>query len=219
MSASFIHDVPSQRVVFAAGAIAQVADEAARLGVRRALVVATPGSGARLGQRLVEPLGACRRPARPGGHPRSQAGRGRGLAAARAAKADGLIAAGGGAAIGLAKIIARDLSVPILAVPTTYSGSEATPIWGTSEGERKFTGRTMACCRAASCTIRISPWIAGGGERRERAQRARPLRRRPVGAGSHPGDGCLRGRGGAALCRPSAARRRRRIGPRRAANV
>ena len=199
MSASFIHDVPSQRVVFAAGAIAQVADEAARLGVRRALVVATPGSGARLGQRLVELW------ARAAGlhaqavihvpKPVADAG----LAAARAAKADGLIAAGGGAAIGLAKIIARDLSVPILAVPTTYSGSEATPIWGTSEGERKFTGRDNGVLPRSIVYDPDLPWIAGGGERRERAQRARPLRRRPVGAGSHPGDGCLRGRGGAAL--------------------
>jgi maleylacetate reductase len=64
-----------------------------------------------------------------------------GLAAARAVRADGLVAAGGGAAIGLAKIIARDLSLPILALPTTYSGSEATPVWGVSDGERKFTGR------------------------------------------------------------------------------
>ena len=51
------------------------------------------------------------------------------------------MAAGGGAAIGLAKIIARDRALPILAVPTTYSGSEATAIWGMSEGERKFTGK------------------------------------------------------------------------------
>jgi maleylacetate reductase len=64
-----------------------------------------------------------------------------GLAAAREAKADGLVAAGGGAAIGLAKIIARDLELPIIAVPTTYSGSEATTIWGVSDGELKFTGR------------------------------------------------------------------------------
>ena len=64
-----------------------------------------------------------------------------GLAAARAAQADGLVAVGGGAAIGLAKIIARDLALPILAVPTTYSGSEATAIWGLSDGERKLTGR------------------------------------------------------------------------------
>ncbi|MFL6833652.1 MAG: iron-containing alcohol dehydrogenase, partial [Xanthobacteraceae bacterium] len=45
------------------------------------------------------------------------------------------------AAIGLAKIIARDLGLPIIAVPTTYSGSEATAIWGLSDGERKFTGK------------------------------------------------------------------------------
>ncbi len=64
-----------------------------------------------------------------------------GLAAARETRADGLVAAGGGAAIGLAKIVARDTGLPILAVPTTYAGSEATPIWGMSEGERKFTGR------------------------------------------------------------------------------
>ena len=53
-----------------------------------------------------------------------------GLAAARDARADGVVAAGGGAAIGLAKIIARDLGLPVIAVPTTYSGSEATSIWG-----------------------------------------------------------------------------------------
>src|SRR5258707_10909915 len=29
------------------------------------------------------------------------------------------------------------------AVPTTYSGSEATAIWGMSEGERKFTGKDV----------------------------------------------------------------------------
>src|SRR6266545_6761737 len=142
MAASFVHDVPSQRVVFAAGAIARVADEAARLGVDRTLVIATPGSGARLGQRLVELLGARA----VGLHaqavihvPKPVADAD--LAAARDSGADGVVAAGGGAAIGLAKIIARDLDLPIIAVPTTYSGSEATSIWGMSEGERKFTGK------------------------------------------------------------------------------
>src|SRR6476659_9901685 len=140
MTASFVHEIPPQRVVFAAGAVARVADEAARLGMGRALVISTPGSGARLGARLVDILGARA----AGLHaqavvhvPRAVAERG--LAAA--ASADGLVAAGGGAAIGLAKIIARDRSLPILAVPTTYSGSEATAIWGMSEGERKFTGK------------------------------------------------------------------------------
>jgi maleylacetate reductase len=137
---SFVHDVPAQRVVFAPGAVARVADEAARLGLNRALVIATPGSGARLGGRLVEILGAraAGLHAQASLHvpkPVAEAG----VAAARGA--DGLVAAGGGAAIGLAKIIARDLGLPILAVPTTYSGSEATAIWGMSEGERKFTGK------------------------------------------------------------------------------
>jgi maleylacetate reductase len=142
MVVSFIHDLPSQRVVFAPGAVARVGDEAARLDLNRALVIATPGSGVRLGNRIVDILGA-----RAAGlhayavmhvpKPVAEAG----LAAARDAKADGLVAAGGGAAIGLAKIIALDLGLPILAVPTTYSGSEATSIWGLSEGERKFTGK------------------------------------------------------------------------------
>jgi maleylacetate reductase len=140
MVASFIHDIQPQRVVFAAGAAERVGDEAARLGLHRALVIATPGSGARLGGELVEILGAraAGLHARAVVHvpkPVSEAG----VAAARAA--DGLVAAGGGAAIGLAKIVARELGLPILAVPTTYSGSEATAIWGMSEGERKFTGK------------------------------------------------------------------------------
>src|SRR5262245_49138605 len=100
MLPSFIHDFPSQRVVFAEGAVARIADEVARLGLTRALVVATPGSGARLGSSIVERLGVCA----AGLHaqavihvpkPAAEVG----LAAARAARADGLVAAGGGAAI------------------------------------------------------------------------------------------------------------------------
>ena len=142
MTLSFTHDSAAQRVVFGAGAISRLSDEAARLGISRALVVATPGSGARLGARVAELLGGRS----AGLHaqavihvPRAIAQAG--LAAAQAARVDGLIAAGGGSAIGLAKIIARDTALPIIALPTTYSGSEATPIWGTSEGERKTTGR------------------------------------------------------------------------------
>src|SRR5262245_12709030 len=140
MLTSFVHDIPGQRVVFAPGAVARVGDEAGRLGLSRALVIATPGSGARLGGRLIEILGA-----RAAGlhaqavlhvpKPVAEAG------VAAASGVDGLVAGGGGAAIGLAKIIARDLGLPIIAVPSTYSGSEATAIWGLSDGERKFTGK------------------------------------------------------------------------------
>jgi maleylacetate reductase len=142
MPPSFTHDSPAQRVVFGTGAISRVADEAVRLGISRALVIATSGSGARLGARVADLLGgrSAGLHARAVIHvPRAVAEAG--LAAAQAARADGLVAAGGGSAIGLAKIIARDTGLPVIALPTTYSGSEATAIWGTSEGERKTTGR------------------------------------------------------------------------------
>lgn len=51
-----------------------------------------------------------------------------------------VVAIGGGSATGLAKIIARDTGLPVVAVPTTFSGSEATDIWGMTEDERKTTG-------------------------------------------------------------------------------
>jgi maleylacetate reductase len=55
--------------------------------------------------------------------------------------ADVCVAVGGGSAIGLAKAAALTTSVPIIAIPTTYAGSEMTPIWGVTEGHRKTTGR------------------------------------------------------------------------------
>jgi maleylacetate reductase len=157
---SFVHDAVAQRVVFAEGAIGRIADEVARLGLNRALVIATPGSGARLGTRMVELVGA-----RAGGlHAQAvihvpKAVAEAGLAAARDLKADGLVAVGGGAAIGLAKAIALATGLPILAVPTTYSGSEATPVWGTTEGDRKTTGRDP---RVVPRTILYDPELTLG---------------------------------------------------------
>ena len=144
MTPSFTHDVPPQRVVFAAGALARVGEEAEQLGLSRVLVVATPGSGARLGQKVVEILGV-----RSAGlhaqaviHVPKAVAEG-GLSVARAVNVDGLVAAGGGSAIGLAKAIAREAGLPIIAVPTTYSGSEATSIFGITDGARKVTGRDI----------------------------------------------------------------------------
>jgi maleylacetate reductase len=142
MAAPFVHDVAPQRVVFGAGVVSRVADEAAKLNIDRALVIATPGSGERLGARIAASLGTRA----AGLHPHAvihvpRAVAEAGLAAAQQSHADGLVAVGGGSAIGLAKYIARDTGLPILVVPTTYSGSEATPIWGMSDGERKTTGR------------------------------------------------------------------------------
>lgn len=68
---------------------------------------------------------------------------GRATRAAQGAGVDALVAIGGGSAIGLAKAIAlrpRPRSLPIVAVPTTYSGSEATSTWGLVERGVKTTG-------------------------------------------------------------------------------
>jgi maleylacetate reductase len=55
--------------------------------------------------------------------------------------ADGLVALGGGSAIGLAKAIALTTGAPIVAVPTTYAGSEMTAVFGLTAEGRKRTGR------------------------------------------------------------------------------
>src|SRR6202034_1271988 len=53
---------------------------------------------------------------------------------------DTLVSVGGGSTTGLAKAIALTTGLPIIAVPTTYAGSEATPVWGLTEGAKKTTG-------------------------------------------------------------------------------
>jgi maleylacetate reductase len=67
----------------------------------------------------------------------------RAIAVARDAKVGVLVSIGGGSATGLAKAVARDTGLPILAVPTTYAGSEMTPIWGQSDQGEKTTGRDL----------------------------------------------------------------------------
>jgi maleylacetate reductase len=62
-------------------------------------------------------------------------------AKARESRADVFVCIGGGSATGLAKGIARDLGLPIVAVPTTYAGSEMTSIWGSTENGNKTTAR------------------------------------------------------------------------------
>ena len=64
--------------------------------------------------------------------------------AAREADADLLLSVGGGSTTGTAKAVALASGLPILAVPTTYAGSEMTPVWGSTEAGRKTTGRDLA---------------------------------------------------------------------------
>jgi maleylacetate reductase len=63
-----------------------------------------------------------------------------GEAARVAAGADALLAVGGGSAIDLAKAISVETGLPIVSVPTTYSGAEWTPSFGVRDHDRRRRG-------------------------------------------------------------------------------
>lgn len=137
----FVYVAQPSRVVFGAGALSQLGAEIERLGASRALVLSTPEQ-ADSARRVAALLG----------------GRAAGLFAkavmhvpietareardeARRLGADCAVAIGGGSTTGLGKAIALESGLPILAIPTTYAGSEMTPIYGLTEGGVKKTGR------------------------------------------------------------------------------
>ena len=136
----FVHDVPGSRVVFGAGRRRELAAELDRLALTRPLLVTDPASkaGEELSD-LLAPLLVGRFDEVVMHVPAEVAARA--VDAARAAGADSVVVVGGGSAIGTAKAIAKDTHLPILAVPTTYAGSEMTPIWGITADRLKTTGR------------------------------------------------------------------------------
>jgi maleylacetate reductase len=60
--------------------------------------------------------------------------------AGAAANADGLLAVGGGSAIDLAKAVSAETGLPVVSVPTTYSGAEWTPAFGIRDPDRRMRG-------------------------------------------------------------------------------
>jgi maleylacetate reductase len=137
----FSFDAHIPRVVFGAGALSQLPAEVDRLGARRALVLSTPEQ-ADSARRVAELLGErC-----AGIFPRAvmhvpiEAAR-EAREEARRLGADCAVAIGGGSTTGLGKAIALESGLPIIAIPTTYAGSEMTPIYGLTEGGVKKTGR------------------------------------------------------------------------------
>src|SRR2546426_2555519 len=127
------------RVVFGIGFIRQLAAEVERLGAMRVLVVSTPGR-AELVRAISGSLNVAGVFDKAVMHtPVEAANEARDLA--NSIKADCCVVIGGGSTIGFGKAIALTSGLPILAVPTTYSGSEMTNIWGLSEGGAKKTGR------------------------------------------------------------------------------
>ena len=137
----FVHTGFAGRVVFGAGRLAELPQEVARLGARRALVLCTSEQ-----RDVAQAVAAALGDRAAGIHDRArmhvpietaQAAR----EEARRLDADCCVAVGGGSTIGLGKAIALTSDVPIVAVPTTFAGSEMTTIWGITEDGVKKTGR------------------------------------------------------------------------------
>ena len=139
----FVFQASLPRVVFGAGALRHLPREIDALGAKRALLLSTPGQAA-TAQRLMDLLG----PRAAGVF--SQAAMHVPIATARAARdeaqrlgADCAVAIGGGSTTGLGKAIALETGLPVIAIPTTYAGSEVTSIYGLTEGGLKKTGRDV----------------------------------------------------------------------------
>jgi maleylacetate reductase len=135
----FIHETLAQRVIFAAdGAAVAVAEELDALSVARVMLIA-PTRDRSVADAIAQRTPVVHHHEEVVMHvPVDVAERAR-EAAARAG-ADALVAVGGGSTTGLAKAVALTTGLPIVAVPTTYSGSEATNVWGMVRGETKTTG-------------------------------------------------------------------------------
>src|SRR5262245_37412049 len=137
---TFTYEARPQRVTFGAGRRREVAAEVDRLGAERAVLIS--GATPEIGDELASVLGG-----RLAGRwdefvqhvPVELAARAREFVDER--RADVVVTVGGGSATGLAKAIALTHRLPIVAVPTTYAGSEQTPIYGLTGGRDKQTGR------------------------------------------------------------------------------
>jgi maleylacetate reductase len=137
----FVHESLGSRVIFAPKARYRVPNEINRLSADRVLVIATRAMKPHADV-LVERLGPAVSARIDGVTPHVPAELAKDAAAtAMNAAIDLLVCIGGGSATGLAKAVARETGLPILAIPTTYAGSEMTPLWGLTEEGRKTTGR------------------------------------------------------------------------------
>ena len=137
--AGFAPGLAPVRIRFGIGARHDLSADLSALGIARALVLTTPeqaAEGAALAAALgPRAAGLCARAAMHTPVAVTDAA----MADLAASGADGLLALGGGSTIGLGKALALRTGLKQLVLPTTYAGSEATPVLGQTEGGRKTT--------------------------------------------------------------------------------
>ena len=137
----FVCQTHPSRVVFGPGTLVHLVREIDALGATRALILSTPEQRASA-ERVADLLGprAAGLFAKAVMHVPIETAR-EARDEARRLGADCAVAIGGGSTTGLGKAIALASGLPIVAIPTTYAGSEMTSIYGITEGGLKKTGR------------------------------------------------------------------------------
>ncbi len=139
---SFDYESLPSRVIFGRGVASRIPELAADLGMRRVLVIAT-GSQAEVAGRVLQELGSSGSALFPGAAVHTPVEvTAEAMEVVAAVGIDGLVAIGGGSAIGLGKAVALRTDLPQIVVPTTYAGSEMTPILGQTENGQKVTLRS-----------------------------------------------------------------------------
>jgi maleylacetate reductase len=160
---AFTYDAAPGRVVFGPGSLGRLPDELDALGARRVLLVASDRHGRPVRDLLGDRVAAqFRDVVQHVPVPAATAAR----ALAADVGADAVLAVGGGSAIGFGKAVALVRDVRTLAIPTTYAGSEMTPIWGLTEGGRKRTGsdprvKPEVVVYDPELTLGLPPRVAG----------------------------------------------------------
>ncbi|MGE4124025.1 MAG: maleylacetate reductase [Pusillimonas sp.] len=141
MQTDFIYEALPTRVIFGEGKLDQLAPEIERLGAKRALVLSTPQQED-WAQHIAQSLGQASAGVFAGATMHTPVSvTEQALEHVKASNADCVVALGGGSTIGLGKAIALRTGLPQIAVPTTYAGSEMTPILGQTENGIKTTQR------------------------------------------------------------------------------
>lgn len=144
MSRDFVYQANRATVVFGAGKRRDAGEWVGKLGKSRALVLSTPHQ-AQDAEHLANELGALSAGTFTGAVMHTPVNVTEdAVAALQRAGADCVISFGGGSTTGLGKAIALRTGVPQITIPTTYAGSEVTPILGQTENGRKTTIRDVA---------------------------------------------------------------------------
>lgn len=139
----FVYTALPARVIFGSGTISCIGEELQALGCERALVLCTPFQKM-LAESVSDKLGNASVGlfANAAMHTPIEVTE-RACESLRRLRADSVVSVGGGSTTGLGKAIALRTDVPQIVIPTTYAGSEATPILGETASGRKVTQRTL----------------------------------------------------------------------------